>query len=215
MDSWPSYLIYAIAYGMSVAAFSFNSITVLRILTVISSTCYALYYFIFPTDPLWLDIVTESVLVVINIVMLLYLWSKQRQLLFNTEEKEIHKAIFSTLTPFQFFKLMKSASWVNIAENIKLLGKGDPVNSIYFIYNGKANVVLSPDRNVELADGYFIGERSFTLGNISNADVYTSKPSRMVQWKQADLKDLFKRNPELQKSFNDIISMDMAKKLNL
>ena len=215
MDSWPSYLIYAIAYAMSVAAFSFNSINVLRILTIISSSCYALYYFIFPTDPLWLDILTESVLVIINVFMLLYLWSKQRQLIFNVEEKEIHHAIFSSLTPFQFFKLIKCATWVTLAENIKLLTRGETVKSIYFIYNGEAQVVLSPDRQVELADGYFIGERSFTLGHISNADVYTSKPSRMVQWKHDDLKELFKRNPDLKRSFSDIISIDMAKKLNL
>ncbi|MDH3245755.1 MAG: cyclic nucleotide-binding domain-containing protein [Saprospiraceae bacterium] len=215
MESWPSYLLFASAFGLSVAAFSSSSIIVLRTLTIISSICYAFYYFIFPADPLWLDIMTECILIIINGVMLIYLYARHQKISFNKEEKEIYQAIFSSLTPFQFFKLIKSAKWVNFAKNIKLLSKDSVVESIYFIYNGKAKVVLGPHREVELSDGYFIGERSFSLGQRANADVITTQPSKMLRWSQEELKDLFSRNPQLERSFKNVISQDMAKKLNL
>ena len=91
---WVYYLIYFIAYGAALAAFSFNSILWLRIFTVISSLFYVIYYFTFPVEPLWLDILTEGSLVVVNVVMLVTLTIRHRTMRFTKEEEELQGGVF-------------------------------------------------------------------------------------------------------------------------
>ena len=73
------YVLYGIAFGTSMLAFLMTSMQKLRLLIALSSTSYALYYYFFPAEPLWLDVGSEVALVVINVYVLLYLaWSNSR-----------------------------------------------------------------------------------------------------------------------------------------
>jgi hypothetical protein len=215
MENGFSYFLYFVAYASSLLAFSFNSIQTLRILTILSSSCYAIYYFIFPKEPLWLDILTEGLLVGINVMMFSFLWYRQRKINFKIEEEEVYSAFFKDLSAFEFYKLVKIATWENYERGVQLIEKNKTVDAIYFIYNGELIVKLDGERTVSLRDGYFVGERSFSLNQLANADVFVADKSRLIKWQQNELKNLFNRNPIMQKHFEKAVSIDMAKKLNM
>jgi CRP/FNR family transcriptional regulator, cyclic AMP receptor protein len=213
-DTWISYAIYAVAYAASIAAFAFNSMALLRMFTIISSSLYVIYYYAIISEPLWLDILSEGALVLINGVMLVILAIKQRKVQFTVEEKEIYQGVFSRLSPFEFFKLMKAGQWRSHKPGDILTRKGENVDSIYFIYNGEAAVQLPEEKEVRLLDGSFVGEMSFSLSKPAVANVEVVTPTRVVCWKQEELRAFLKRNPAMKNHFNSILTEDLAKKLS-
>ena len=213
VGDWSSYIIYFFAYGASLAAFSFSSIYWLRGLTVFSSLLFMVYYFIYPADPLWMDILAEISMVVLNLVMLLILISKQRKIHMTADEREVFEAFFGGFSKFEFFKLIKKGKWLNLKVGHKIINKDTDLNDVYFLYNGRLNVQLENDKVVELSDGYFVGERSFATQERANADVVVTVPSKVIAWKQVELRDLLKRNPAMKNSFDSLLYQDLAKKL--
>ena len=214
MENSPAaYVVFFLAYGASMLAFSFRSIYLLRIFTIIASSLYAIYYFVFPVSPMWIDIISESVLVLLNVGMLLYLTYSQSQVSFTTEEKELYDGIFYRLSPFEFFKLMKLAKWSSYNSQEKLIEKNKKVKGIYLIYSGEAHVIKTEDKTIILKDGAFIGELSFNSGNLASADIYIQPLTRLIHWDQRDLMDFLNRNPSTKEQFNAIITDDLAKKL--
>ncbi len=214
MEDLTYYIIYLIAFATSASAFSFNSIVWLRVLSAISSFCYVLYYFLFPSEPLWLDIITEGSLIIINVFMLFSASYKKSKVKFTEDEEEIFAAYFSRFSAFQFFKLMRIAIWEDFKTNDLLIEKGKTVEHLYFIYNGTALVQLNSNKNIPLEDGAFIGELSFSLSAPATADVRILNPSRIVCWNQTELKSLLKRNPRLKTHLNTLITEDLAHKLS-
>ncbi|NOT35777.1 MAG: cyclic nucleotide-binding domain-containing protein [Saprospiraceae bacterium] len=208
-----AYVVYFLAYGASMLAFSFRSIYFLRIFTIISSSLYALYYFVFPVQPMWIDIVSESALVILNLVMFLYLSYSQSKVNFTVEEKELYDGLFHRLSAFEFFKLVKSAKWSTYNTQEKLIEKNQKVRGIYLIYSGEAHVIRADDKKIILKDGAFIGELSFNSGNLASADIFVQPMTRLIYWDQEELKEFLKRNPSTKEHFNAIITDDLGKKL--
>lgn len=213
MGSWISYVVYIVAYCASFAAFSFNSIYWLRGLTIFSSFLFVLYYYIFPVEPLWIDIIAESGMVIINLLMIMRIMNQRKAMSFTEEEKEVYEAFFSNFSSFEFYKLIRKGRWVNVSAGKKLIAKDEPVHDVYFIYNGRLSVRLKNGEVVELSDGFFVGERSFETRELANADVNVLQSSRLISWKQEELHDLLNRNPAMKNSFDSMLHKDLAKKL--
>ncbi|MEZ4951537.1 MAG: cyclic nucleotide-binding domain-containing protein [Saprospiraceae bacterium] len=213
MDSWMAYALYIIAYGTAIAAFSFNSIFWLRMFTVISSFCYVLYYYIFPVEPLWMDVVSEGALVSVNVFMIVNTWNKNRKLDLTFEEKEIYNGVFSSFSPFGFYKLIRAGHWQNLQPGVCLTCMGEELDSVFFIYNGSVDVRFEGSEGFQLADGYFLGEMSISVERWAAAEVYVAAPSRIISWKKKDLEDLLSRNPAMRKEFEAVVTQDLMRKL--
>jgi hypothetical protein len=212
-DSWLSYLVYIIAYGASILAFSFKSIYLLRIFVAVSSTFYVIYYYYFPVEPMWLDIISEGFLVLLNVGMLVYLSYTQSKVVLSGEEKEMYEGIFNSLSSFEYYKLIKIAKWKVYDSEELIIRKNTEVGSLYLIYNGEAHVISGGDKKVTLQDGAFIGEISFNSGKLATADIYCQPMTRVVEWDQNELKAFLNRNPNTKEHFNTIITQDLTKKL--
>ena len=213
LQDWFGYTIYFIAYIAALGAFGCSSIFWLRVLTIFSSACFVVYYYIIPADPLWLDIFSEGALVVINAAMIALLWYREKSIRFSEEEKELYATIFSRFSPFEFYKLIKAGKWQTFSPDDVLTKQGKKVPALYFIYNGEVNVVVDGKTIVQLRDGYFVGEMSFTLEQAANADVVVAVPTRILYWPQDILQDLLKRNPAMKNAVEAMITQDLAKKL--
>jgi CRP-like cAMP-binding protein len=172
-----------------------------------------LYYFAFQPKPMWLDIISESIVVLVNVFMIVLLFSRERYVSFSDSEKEIYEGIFPSLSAFEFFKLMRRAKWKSHHVGTELTRKGHPVSAVYLIYNGAVSVKAEGEETLTLADGYFVGERSFMNSKVANADVVVKVPTRTLSWNQEELRTLLERNPAMNHSFSSILSKDISKKL--
>lgn len=208
-----SFGIYVLAYITAIVAFSLSSMFWLRVMVVLSSALYALYYYIYPADPLWLDIISEGFLAIINLIMIAVLMHQQAQLKFSDEEKLLYEAYFSGVTPFEYVKLMKLAHWETYDAGHILAAKGRKVRHLSFIYDGGADVKVDGETVAEVHTGNFVGEVSFKLNQPATATVVTQQNARVVQWYQYELKELFESNPGMKNCVEALISTDLARKL--
>lgn len=209
-----SFIIYIFAYVASLVAFSMSSMFWLRMLTVASSALYVVYYYIYPADPMWLDIVTEGVFVLINLVMIFVLMHQKSQLKFSQEEKLLYDTYFRTITPFEYVKLMKLANWETCKGGQHLADKGQKVSHLTFIFDGNADVMVEDKKVAEVKTGNFVGEVSFKLNQPASATVITQSGTRIVRWEQSQLKGFFDKNPGMKNCVEALISTDLAKKLS-
>ena len=119
----------------------------------------------------------------------------------------------SALSKFEFYKLMKLAHWRQAKAGEKLIVKGQVVTQLYLIYNGVANVYFDETYDVDISDGTFLGELSFSLFEKAKTDVTIKEKSRLLYWNQDDLWDLLERNPSMRVHFSEIINEDLVRKM--
>ncbi len=212
-QNWLGYFIYFTAYIAALGAFACNSVFLLRALTIFSSSCFAIYYFNIPKETQWLDFLSEIAVVTVNSIMIIMLWYREKSIKFTDEEKEIHETIFCNFSKFEFYKLIKFGSWHQYHAGDFLIKKGSKVESLYFIYSGKVDIVVDGQVKAQLSDGALVGEVSFSLKQNASADVIASTPVRIVSWSQDALLDITKRNPAMKNSIEAVITQDLAKKL--
>lgn len=213
-QDWFGYSIYLVAYLAALSAFVFSSIFMLRVFTIFSSACFVVYYYLIPADPLWLDIVSEGLLVLVNAVMIVMLWLRGRSLRFTEEESQMYAAIFSKFSPFEFYKLVKAGEWKTFHKNDFLTKQGEVVPALYFIYSGQVKVLVNGQDRPAVKDGNFVGELSFMLNQAATADTLVETTSRVLFWPQNVLTNLLDKNPAMKSSLESIVAQDVAQKLS-
>jgi len=209
------YVLYAIAFGASMLAFLMTSMQKLRLLIVFSSTAYAIYYFYYLEDPLWLDVVSELALVAVNGFMLVYLaWSNSR-VNFNQRERVLYENEFSDLIPIEFSRLLKISEWHLEAPGFVYTVAGRPLTDIYYLISGRAEAELPDGNTVALPQGNVIGEVSYRLKCPASATVTSLESCMCLRWNQDELRALCGRKENIKRVVDNVLSSHMARKLSV
>lgn len=209
------YVLYAIAFGASMLAFLMTSMQRLRLLIVFSSTAYAIYYYFYLEDPLWLDVVSELALVVVNGFMLVYLaWSNSR-ISFNQREQVLYENEFSDLSPIEFRRLLKISEWDLEAPGFVYTVAGQPLTDIYYLISGRAEAELPDGNTVTLPQGNVIGEVSYRLRCPASATVTSQESCMCLRWDQDELRALCSRKENIKRVVDNVLSSHMARKLSV
>jgi hypothetical protein len=212
-DEFLMYVIYAIAYATSLAAFVMTNITWLRVWVVFSSTCYALYYYAFPAEPLWLDVITEVGLVLLNIVMIGLVAASALTSRFDDTSRFLYDSEFSQLSRRDFRSLLDKGEWCNISPGHVFTSLGEPVEYLYYLLKGEVVAELPGANLLNRYEGTVIGEISFQTADPASATVTATSPCLIMRWRQSELRDLCRRNAEIERAINKLVSSHMARKL--
>jgi len=208
------YVLYGIAFGTSMLAFLMTSMQKLRLLIALSSTSYALYYYFFPAEPLWLDVGSEVALVVINVYVLLYLaWSNSR-IKFDQREQFLYKTEFSDLTRVEFSRLLKISEWHLEGGGFVYTVSGQVLTDIYYLISGRAEAELPDGNTVNVPQGNVIGEVSYRLRCPASATVTSTESCMCLRWNQDELRDLCDRAVNIKRAVDNVLSSHMARKLS-
>lgn len=208
------YTLYGLAFGASMLAFLMTSMQKLRLLIVLSSTAYAVYYFYYPAEPLWLDVGSELALVVINGCMMFYLaWSNSR-IRFNQQEQFLYQHEFADLTRVEFSQLLKISEWHLEAEGFVYTVAGQPLTDIFYLISGDAKAELADGSTVALPRGNVIGEVSYRLRCPASATVTSTEACMCLRWDQDELRALCDKTPNIKRAVDNMLSSHMARKLS-
>ena len=208
------YLLYGIAFGAAMLAFLMTSMQKLRLLIALSSTSYALYYYFYPAEPLWLDVAAEVMLVLINLCMLAYLiWSNSR-VRFDQREAYLYASEFSELTRVEFKKLLNISEWHLEGPDFVYTKAGQTVTDIYFLISGHAQAELADGNIIRLPQGNVFGEVSYRLGCPATATVSSTESCMCLRWNQEELRTLCSRNINIKRAVDHVLSSHMARKLS-
>lgn len=208
------YALYAVAYGTSLIAFVMTRINWLRALFVLSSACYALYYYIFPAEPLWLDIISEGAFVLVNLFMLGFvLWSSTRVRL-NHQEQHLYDNHFGSTAIQDFAKIVRLARWEVLEGERVLIEDNQPVSRLYYLFSGEAKIELRNGTSVIRPSGSVFGELSYRTSNAAAGTVTINDTSVIASWDQKSLQKLCRSNSRVAAGIDSLLSSQMAIKLS-
>jgi hypothetical protein len=201
-----------VANVLYVISYLVKDILWLRLLTVVAGSVLLAYYVLLPV-PLWAAIGWNVVFLAINLRQIRVLLLERRPVRLTPDELRLHQLAFRSLTQREFAKLLRIARWESIAADHRFVSKGQPLDRIMVIADGRACVEIAGATGVELRPGCFVGEMSFLTGQTPNADVVATEPTRLVTWPQSELKAFLGRDAELRAIVQMAIGEDLVAKL--
>jgi hypothetical protein len=201
-----------VANVIYVVSYLVKDILWLRLLTVVAGSVLLAYYALLPV-PLWAAIGWNVVFLVINLRQIQVLLLERRPVRLTPDELRLHQLAFRSLTQREFAKLLRIAHWEDVAADQRFVTKGQPLDRIMVIADGRACVEITGAPGVELRPGCFVGEMSFLTGQTPNASVVATQPTRLVTWLQSELRKFLGRDAELRAIVQTAIGEDLIAKL--
>ena len=165
------------------AAFMAKKIVWLRLLTITGNFLVIPYYIYYLETPLWNTIVWISIYTVINLGMLFIIYLESRPIKLSDSEQKIYDLTFKSLEPRVFKKLIDHGSWEELQPEVNLVTRDSELDSLMYVVEGEAEVVLKHGEHLIIPTGGFIGEQSYITGEKTSADVKTGKEAaKILRW---------------------------------
>jgi len=201
-------------YIIFLAAFMSKKIVWLRLLTITGNIIVVPYFLYFHEKPLWNTIVWVGVYTVINLVMLFIIYLESRPIKLSDLEQNIYNMTFKSLEPRVFKKLIDHGSLEELQPEVVLVTRDSELDSLMYVVEGEAEVVLKHGEHIIIPTGGFIGEQSFITGGKTSADVTTGKEeAKILRWNSQELKKHLAGKEILKDNLDLILTADLIYKL--
>ena len=182
----------------------------LRGLIVLGTIFYIIYYFFMET-PLWSALLWNSSFVVINLIMIVVIYSDRASFVMTEREKKLYQ-VFTTLSPGEFKKLLKIADWFDGSSEEQITTEGEIPECLYFIIDGEA-LITRDDKKFLVGPNVFIGELAYLIKKPATATVKLTEKVVGISWKTSSLTKLLASNPQMKIAFDGLLNQDLAAKL--
>lgn len=198
---------------MLLLAYAIRDELKLRLLIVISTFIYILYYFVVPSPPLWDAIITSLLMVAVNLWVLGQIVFERTTLRLSEDKKALFDA-FETLSPGQFRRMLRLAKWqrADDPEGTVLTREDEPSTALFYIFDGVISVEKH-GRQFRLPAHNFVGEVGFVLNRPTTTTSVAPEGVRYIEWDAHDLRTLEVKYPNLSNALNALLTRDLANKL--
>ena len=202
-----------LATAAQVLGFLVTRQLILRLLVLVGSGFYIVYYYLHLGDPQWDAIVGSSLIGLANLFGLLVLIYGRIPIGMRGRDRVLFDA-FDGLEPGQFRRLMRVGRMVQRDTPVALTEQGRHPEHLYFVLSGSPRIMK--DAHIfDISDRSFVGEVAFKLGTSASATVTLPDGGVYVEWPRDQLQCLLGRAPLLKQAFDALISRDMASKVAL
>jgi hypothetical protein len=133
----------------------------------------------------------------------------------SPEDQAIRDAFFQGLTLGEFQELRQVAELRPVAAGQPLTREGHPLDTLLFVLEGRADVVLGDETIDQVDAGAFVGELEYVSGRPSRATVTASSDLRVLAWSTHALHDLLAQRPGISLVLQKILSADLVHKLQM
>jgi len=195
-----------------VIAFLFRDEALIRAFSVLGTLLYMGYYFWFPAEPLWDAIITSTIFLLANVVVIFMILLERTTLQLSDDEKRLYQG-FDTLTPGEFRKLLQIADWRTSDGSDVLTTEGQEPEHLYYVLDGDV-LVRKDGTSFPISDGRFIGEIGYVLHGPATGTVSAPEGTRYVAWKTSQLRHLGRRKPAIGIALTALLGEDLARKLS-
>ena len=182
----------------------------LRGLIILGTIFYIIYYFFMET-PLWSALLWNSSFVVINLIMIVVIYSDRASFVMTEREKKLYQ-VFTTLSPGEFKKLLKIADWFDGSSEEQITTEGEIPERLYFIIDGEA-LITRDDKKFLVGPNVFIGELAYLIKKPATATVKLTDKAMGISWKTSSITKLLAANPQMKIAFDGLLNQDLASKL--
>lgn len=183
----------------------------LRLLVLIGTGFYIIYYYFISDTPLWDAIWASAVIGLANLSILFVIMLERSTVGMSAKMIDLYGA-FPTLNPGQFRRIMKSADLVLADEDTYICREGERLDHLFLVASG--HVRFQRD-GVEghIGKGNFVGEISYLIDGPATADVIVPRGAEYVQWDKANLAKQTQKSPALSNALSALFNRDIAAKL--
>jgi hypothetical protein len=200
-----SYLLLALSYWLT-------SIYWLRIVAVIG-LALEIIYFSYTGGDLAVGITWSVIFIVINVFHLILLTRERLSLRLPEEDAPLLRESLAGLTDFQIAKLLRAADWKDYQPGDVLTRQDAPVDSLYFLCRGRANVEVSGKFITYLEKGTFIGEIAYLTGNPATATVTIDEPARALAFSKMKMARVVASDEQISGIMYQLLGRDLAMKM--
>ena len=190
-----------LSYAILAAAFLMRSLYWLRVLAIAAFLTQAVYLAL-TTSGLYTDIQWAFVFVAINLAQLALLTRQKSQSL-PPAERAMLRRVLPSLSDSQLARFCGAAERREIAAGEPMTRQGAPVERLYFLLSGAADVAIDAVDVARVSAGSFIGEMSFLTGRPASADVFEKNA----------LDSALARDEDLRSAVQTLIGADLAEKV--
>ena len=196
------------------AAFMAKKIVWLRLLTITGNILIVPYYLYYIEPPLWNTIVWLCIYTTINLVMLFIIYLESRPIKLSDLEQKIYNMTFKSLEPREFKKLIDHGSLEELQPEVVLVTRDSELDTLMYVVEGEAEVVLKHGEHIIIPTGGFIGEQSYITGEKTSADVKTGKEAaKIIRWNSEELRKHLVGKEALKDNLDLILTADLIHKL--
>lgn len=207
----PTYLPAHMAYVVIAMSYFLTNIFWLRVLAVIGLFLEILYFRL--TNTGYPGLAWDTVFILINLYELIWLVRDRINARLPPEEAPALRRAFEGLDDSQIAKLLRAADWKECATGDILTKQDSPVDSLYFLFTGRANVEVDGSFITYLESGSFVGEIAYLTGNPANAKVTIEEPSRIIVFSKVRLAKVVARDRQLNGILYQVLGRDLAQKM--
>ena len=215
MNDWNIFIILLnCGYVIWLAAFMTKKIVWLRLLTITGNIIVIPYFLYFHEKPLWNTIVWVGIYTIINLAMLFIIYLESRPIELSDLEQKIYDMTFKSLEPRVFKKLIDHGSLEELQPEVNFITRDTELESLMYVVEGEAEVVLKHGEQLIIPTGGFIGEQSYITGEKTSADVKTGKEAaKIIRWNSEELRKHLAGKEVLKDSLDLIFTADLIHKL--
>ena len=215
MNEWNLFVILLnTANIIFLAAFMAKKIVWLRLLTITGNILVVPYYLYYIEPPLWNTIVWLCIYTTINLVMLFIIYLESRPIKLSDLEQKIYNMTFKSLEPRVFKKLIDHGSLEELQPEVVIVTRDSELDSLMYVVEGEAEVVLKHGEHLIIPTGGFIGEQSFITGGKTSADVTTGEEAATIlRWNSQALRKYLADKETLKDHLDLILTSDLIYKL--
>ncbi len=215
MNEWNIYVILLnTANIIFLAAFMAKKIVWLRLLTITGMLVSIPYYLYFHEATMWNNIFWICTYALINLVMLFFIYLESRPISLSDLEQKIYDMTFKSLEPRVFKKLIDHGSLEEFQPEVNLVTRDSELDSLMYVVEGEAEVVLKHGEHIIIPTGGFIGEQSYITGERTSADVKTGKEAaKIIRWNSEALRKYLAGKEVLKDNLDLIFTADLIHKL--
>jgi hypothetical protein len=168
-------------------AYLVRDILWLRVITVVAAISFLPYYYSCQATPMYAPIAWLSLFTLVNLFQIVILFFERCPVYLGEDELRVYRALFRSLTPREFVKLMRTAESRRAAAGDLMLEKDAQVDTLMLLLSGRASVMVGRQRIAGLEQLQFVGEMAFLTGHPASARVVADEPTDYLAWSVVDL----------------------------
>ena len=201
-----------IAYAFLALSYFLTNIFWLRVTAVISMFL-EIIYFKFSGGDLATGIGWTILFILINAYALFWLIRDRLNLRLPEKEGPLLREALSGLDDAQISRLLKAADWQDCNPGDILTSQDAPVDALYFMCSGRANVEVNKSLVTYLEKGSFIGEIAYLTGNPATATVVIDEPSRVLKFSKMRMAKVIAADDQINGIIYQLLGRDLAMKM--
>lgn len=204
-------LIY-LAFALLAASYLMTSMFWLRALAV-AGLVAAMAQFYLSGDDSANTFGWYALLILVNVAQLAWLIRERLSLRLSAKDAPLLREALPNLNDIEIAKLLRAADWQNFAPGDVLTRQDVPVDALYFLCTGRANVEVNRSLVTYLERGSFVGEIAYLTGNPATATVTIEEPSRVLKFSKMRMAKVVAADEHINSIIYQLLGRDLAMKM--